>query len=229
MKNNFLTLILLLITINLFGEEIKITYNNSTSEILTIPGNITAIKNFKMELRVYKDDEVILYRKHRPITTISDLSVFPNLKTVELIYTFHKGTSLDFINSESIERIEISWGLEDVDFDFIRQLPKLNVLRLHHIKNLVINELDISNTNLEYLELSKCDLKEIDVFILNDNLKYLNLGYNEELIINKDIVDNLNLRGITLISDIAPIGITKYIETIKGYTVSYKLFNLNDM
>ena len=148
MKNNFLTLILLLITINLFGEEIKITYNDLTSEILTIPGNITAIKNFKMELRIYKDDEIVLYHKHRPITAISDLSVFSNLKTVELIYTFHKCSSLDFINSESIERVEISWGLENVDLDFIKQLPKLNVLKLHHIKNLVIDELDISNTNL---------------------------------------------------------------------------------
>jgi len=227
MKYYFLTIVLLLITFNLFGEEIKITYNDSTSEILTIPGDITAIKNFKMELRIYKDDEIVLYHKHRPISAISDLSVFSNLKTVELLSTFHKCTTLDFINSESIERVEISWGLENVNLNFIKQVPNLKILRLHHINGLTISQLDISNTNLEYLELSDCGLKVIYEIILNDELKYLHLGYNEDLIIDKNFVSNLNSRGVTLISDIAPFEISKFIETVDGYTVSYQLFGLS--
>ncbi|MBB6482731.1 hypothetical protein [Spirochaeta isovalerica] len=231
-KRFFLTqILLLLLSHGAFSQNIDllITYNNDSSEIISVPDDITRIYNFKKDLIVYREDEVVIRHQHRPIKSLSDLAHFQNLEIADLVYTFDSCTSLDFLKSSVIEKLDISWGVSNINLDFVKSMIYLKALRLNHIENINLEDIDLSNTKIEYLQISDCNISSIGNFTFNDSLKYIHFGYNKDISFTSQFISELNNRGVTLISDKKPEGIENFIQTYSSGVIVYGKYGMSEM
>lgn len=175
-KNSTLLFLIIFFLNQVFTEEIKllIETKKNPNQIVLLDQNIDEIHNFKLNLYASIKD-VIIKKQHHPgvILNLFGLEDFLKLEKLELIYTFHKQNNLNFIKSNSLKTLFISSGVTLENIDFLKNVPKLKALGLNWIQ-LDVKELDLRNTNIEYLELSDIPTK-LPIIYLPESLRILNL------------------------------------------------------
>jgi len=167
-----------------------------------IEDSINELYGFKMHLSFKKDGtELYKYEHKSPIVKIENLSMFKNLKKVELNRELHNLTDISGFESATIEELIVTYGLNQMSLTSIAKMTNLKVLYLNSMEIPELNLLDISTTKLEYIEISSSKLQKIKQTIFPSTLRYLNFVGNDKLIIDDDTIKDINSKNITVIYD----------------------------
>ena len=199
-----LCLLLLISLFSFFAEniELEIYLLNGTMDKVFIEDSINELYGFKMHLSFKKDGtELYKYEHKSPIVKIENLSMFKNLKKVELNRELHNLTDISGFESATIEELIVTYGLNQMSLTSIAKMTNLKVLYLNSMEIPELNLLDISTTKLEYIEISSSKLQKIKQTIFPSTLRYLNFVGNDKLIIDDDTIKDINSKNITVIYD----------------------------
>ena len=157
-------------------QEISISEAENAKEIKLLALNFQSpiIENFE-GIQYFKNLEKLEILRH-PLE-ISNFSLFPHLKVLRL-----ESNELSEINiDENFDLIEFSTDLNPLTHIDLTNNSKLQKLI---IANALISEVDLSNTNIQYLSLNGSDIANLDI----NNLLEL-----DTLIINFTAIKNIDL------------------------------------
>jgi len=214
LKKGLLFIVICLISLFIYAEEISliIEYTNGQKEEILIDKTAYKIENFKVHLYIYTNKGTQIFQHSKQITKIDGINQLPNLIQLDLIYTLKDGTDLSFIISDSLRILHVSGGPKINNFDFLNNLPNLEVLGLNSVTFDNMDEWNLLTTKLTYFETSDINLKEIPMLLFPSTLKYFNIQENILYNFSDQNINTIINNGIIVIYDY------KNIESLRTYT-----------
>lgn len=182
--------------------ELKIALLNGTSHTITVSDDIDEIYGVKMHLYFKKSGDVDYAFDHTsPVQKIENVENLQGIKKISLFMELNNVTDYRFLNLPNVSEIYISYGFTGEALPAFQNLEHLKVLYLSDMKIGKISGLDLSRTNLEYLELSYSGVTEISGLKLPGTLRYLNIIGNKGIVLDGRTIAELNAKNVSVFSD----------------------------
>ena len=190
-------------------KVIKVVVDDSIDEISGVKGFICFKKDGK---------EQATARYQSPIIKITNLERLNSIKKITLMGLLEEYAIGDLITSQLIEEIYIDYGISSKGIEKLSGLKSLKILYISHSNLNVIKGMDLSNTKLEYIELSNGSISGIYNLKVPNGLKFANFMRNPGIIIDMYIIEALNKAKVGVILDDIYPGIVDLIKTNERYS-----------
>ena len=192
----------------LSNNDIKVVVDDSIDEISGVKGFINFKKDGKVQATANYSSQIVY---------ISNLERLNKIRKISLMGLLNGYAIGDLITSPFIEEIFIDYGINPTGMEKLSELKNLRILYISHSNLNVINELDLSKTKLEYIELSNCSISGIYNLKVPDGLRFANFMGNPGIIIDMITIKVLNRSKTGVVLDDIYPGIVDLIKTIDRY------------
>jgi len=198
---------------SMFSEApITIELLNGKKSIVSVNDTIDEIIGTKMHLSFCINGTTSFKYDHSsPIINIENISQLKSLRKVILFMELYSFKDFSVFESDSIEKIVITYGLNEKCLLSIQKIPNLKVLYLNSMDIKEMNNLDFNNTKVEYFEISESGLSRIISCKFPNTLKYLNLRKSGYIDIDQKTIEDINEKNITVVSDYKIDGVKEQI------------------
>ena len=214
MRKIVISLFFLLITFqNLHAETtIKITLLNGSENTFYVSETVDEIYGVKSNLSFIEAGKCIQKFEHKsPIVKMEGLSELKKLKKVSLYMELHGFDDCSVFESNEIESLCLSYGLSEKCFNSIEKMPGLKILYLDSMNIRSMEKINLSDSQIEYLEVAYSHLAKVNKCRFPHTLKYLNIQGNGHVSFDKSTIDEINAKQITLVTDYKIDGIINQI------------------
>ncbi|MCD1656011.1 hypothetical protein K7J14_15030 [Treponema zuelzerae] len=192
--------------------QLKITLLNGTENIVSTSDSIDEIFGVKSHLSFNEKGKCITKYEHKsPIKKIDNISELVNLKKVSLYMELNSFSDFTVFESNKIESLCMSFGLSEDCLFSMQKMPMLKIVYLQSMEINSMENIDLSNTQLEYFEISSSNLTKVNGCKFPKSLQYLNIRGNEYIEFDSQTIDDINMKQITVVTDKMIEGITKQI------------------
>ncbi len=214
-------MIFLAMGIGIYAEkvEVTITYLSKKDIKLVVDDSIDEISGVKGFICFKKDGkEQAAARYQSPIINITNIERLNKIKKITLMGLLDEYAIGDLITSQYIEEIYIDYGVSSKGIEKLSGLKSLKVLYISHSDLNAIRDMDLSNTKLEYIELSNGSISGIYNLKVPNRLKFANFMRNPGIIIDMHTIEALNKAKVGVILDDIYPGIVDLIKTNERFS-----------
>jgi hypothetical protein len=207
--------------IGIYAEkvEITLTYLSKKDITLVVDDSIDEISGVKGFICFKKDGkEQAAARNQSPIVNITNLERLNKIKKISLMGLLNEYAIGDLITSQYIEEMYIDYGINSKGIEKLSELKNLKVLYISHSNLNDIKKIDLSNTKLEYIELSNGSISGIYNLKVPNGLRFANFMRNPGIIIDMHTIEALNKAKVGVILDDIYPGIVDLIKTNERYS-----------
>jgi hypothetical protein len=198
---------------------------NGTESIVNVSDSVDEIYGVKSHLSFnYSGKCITKYGHKSPIIKMENVSQLVNLKKVSLYMELSSFNDFTVFESKTIETLCVSYGLNDKCLLSIQKMPRLKVVYLDSMNINNLDNIDLSNTQLDYIEISYSKLTKIKRCIFPNTLKYLNIRGHGYVDFDKQTIEDINNKQITVVTDNKIDGINKQIIGDEYYQLLPEVF-----